>query len=78
MHIPLGQTPGAKTLLRMPQGASRFARHLPKCVLAILDNVYDMDTILGSTLNEPDDDTVMTCDEWKGGNDMKLENALSC
>jgi hypothetical protein len=61
--VPLGQTPGAKTLLRIPQGASKLARHLPRCVLATLDNVYDIDTILGSTLNEPDDETVITCDE---------------
>ena len=38
-YSPVGHTPGASTLLLIPQGASRFAISLPKCVQALFERV---------------------------------------
>jgi len=64
---PVGHTPGASTLLRIPQGASKFANNFPKCVHALFERVYDGDRTLESTRNEPDDDTDRTWEVWWGG-----------
>jgi hypothetical protein len=62
-YSPLGQTPGANTLLLIPHGASRFAIVFPKCVHAALESVYDMERMRGSTLNAPEEDIESTCEE---------------
>lgn len=60
IDLPVGHTPGASTLLRIPQGASKFANNFPRCVHALFESVYDGDRTLESSRNEPDEDTDRT------------------
>jgi len=69
-NLPLGHTPGASTLLRIPHGASMFAKSLPRCVQACFARVYDMDRTLGSKRNAPDEDTERTWEVWYGGREI--------
>jgi hypothetical protein len=54
-------------LLLIPQGANKFAISLPKCVQALFERVYEGESTFESSLNDPELDTDITCDEWCGG-----------
>lgn len=63
-NIPVGHTPGANTLLRIPHGARRFAIIFPRCVQAIFESVYEGERTLESKRKDPEDETDNTCEAW--------------